>query len=117
MQPSILEMQTSADAPSITVDDDGIVSHINEMFVDAYGWSPEELVGRPLTLIIPEGLRDAHNMGFSRVAVGGASSLLNQPLTLKIVAGDGRILNARHLIVSETVDGRATFAAYIYPES
>ncbi len=43
------------------------------------GWSAAEAIGRPLTMIIPERLHDAHLAGIARVAGGAPPKLIGGP--------------------------------------
>lgn len=99
--------------PVVMVDQDGIIQDINAAFEDAYGWTREKLIGKMLTEIIPEGLRNAHNMGFSRFLTTEKATVLEQPLDLHIVSGDGGERPARHFITAFKENGRWVFATSI----
>jgi hypothetical protein len=73
------------------------------------------LIGKTLTVLIPSGLRDAHNMGMSRFLVTDRPTLLNQSLELKILTGNGTEVSATHLIVAEKSGGKWLFGARIIP--
>jgi len=99
--------------PMIVVNEQGIVDMVNESFTEAYGWNPRDLVGKTLTLIIPEGLRDAHQMGFARFLSTTEPTVQNMELELEILFADGSAANALHFITSGKVDGQLLFAATI----
>jgi len=101
--------------PVIIVDHDGTVVHINQIFEKTWGWQKEQLVGKSLTSIIPDNLRDAHNMGFSRFAVTGNPTILNQALELVILKADGKETPAEHYIIAEKINGSWVFGATIKP--
>jgi len=107
------EIVSDKEAPVVTVDEDGLIQDINTAFEDAYGWTRENLIGKMLTKIIPEGLRNAHHLGFSRFLTTENATILEQSLDLNIVAGDGGERPARHLITASKEDGRWVFAASI----
>ncbi|MBI3289522.1 MAG: PAS domain S-box protein [Elusimicrobia bacterium] len=106
------------DGPDAVVyaDHEGRITDVNPAFTKFFGWSREEIVGKPLSAIIPKNLRDAHQLGFSRFLTTNAPTLLNQPLSLKALAKDGRVFAAEHLIVAEKKADRWSFAARIRPE-
>ncbi|HEV3498209.1 MAG TPA: ATP-binding protein, partial [Actinomycetes bacterium] len=54
-----------------------------------FGWTAEEVVGRPLTVIIPERFRDLHNDGIARVRRTGTSKLAGQVVELAGLRRDG----------------------------
>ncbi len=101
--------------PAIIVDHDGTIVHINEVFEETWGWQKDQLVGESLTTIIPDNLRDAHHMGFSRFAVTGKPTILNQALELIILKADGQETPAEHYIIAEEIDGNWVFGATIKP--
>lgn len=108
-------LKTETAIPAIIVDQDGIIVHINEVFEETWGWQKEQLVGESLTTIIPDNLRDAHHMGFSRFAVTGKPTILNQALELIILKADGQKTPAEHHIIAEEIDGNWVFGATIKP--
>jgi PAS domain S-box-containing protein len=99
--------------PIIFANSEGFVTDINRSFEETFRWPARLLVDQPLSHIIPEDLRDAHNMGFSRYIITENSTILDTPLNLKILCGDGKILMAQHLIVSLEKDGERILAAKI----
>ena len=103
--------------PVIQVDHLGTIQSVNEPFTRVFGWTARELEGEPLTTILPPGLRDAHNLGFSRYLTTGESTVLGQSLDLRILLPDGLLAEAEHFIqVGDGPDGRARFAARIVPK-
>ncbi len=112
---TIDELVARTDVPVISADHRGYITSINEQFRHAYGWEAADLIGQPLPTIIPGNLHDAHHMGFSRFLTTGRPTLLEQPLSLRIMTKDGRELEAEHFIVAEQLGGDWAFAASITP--
>jgi PAS domain S-box-containing protein len=54
-----------------------------------FGWRAEEVVGRPLTVIIPERLRALHEAGITRVRQSGHSKLAGSVVELVALRRDG----------------------------
>jgi PAS domain S-box-containing protein len=106
-------LKAEAHVPVIIVDHHGIVVHINQIFEKTWGWQKDALIGKTLSTIIPDNLRDAHHMGFSRFLLTGKPTILNQPLKLKILTGDGKESDAEHLIIAEKINGNWVFGATI----
>jgi PAS domain S-box-containing protein len=111
----VADLRCEAVVPVVIADHQGLISYVNTPFVDLFGWSPTEIVGLPLSTIIPRNLHDAHQLGFSRFLTSGKATLLNQPLKLRAVAKDGREFDAEHTISAEHHDGHWTFGATIRP--
>ncbi|MBW2442823.1 MAG: PAS domain S-box protein [Deltaproteobacteria bacterium] len=101
--------------PVIIVDHEGTVVHINQMFEKTWGWQKEVLVDQSLTTIIPDNLRDAHRMGFSRFLLTGIPTILNQALELVVMRADGKEAAAQHFIIAEKINDNWVFGATIKP--
>jgi PAS domain S-box-containing protein len=55
-----------------------------------FGWRADEIVGRPLTVIMPERLRALHEQGLARVRATGHSKLAGSVIELVALHKDGR---------------------------
>ena len=64
----------------LITDGGGIVRHINPAASSVFGHAPEELLGEPVTIIIPERLRGAHSVGMGRVLSGHKSKHGGRPV-------------------------------------
>jgi PAS domain-containing protein len=103
--------------PFIRTDEEGIIEEINDLFPAVYGWTPEDLEGKTLELILPSFFRDAHHLGFSRFRIteGVGSEVLNHPLVLKTVCKNQTEIESEHFIVAERVGSAWSFAATLRP--
>lgn len=110
------EIAARKDAPVVLVDDRSIIVGVNDRFVEELGWSREEAVGSPLTIIIPVPLRDAHNLGFARFLSSGRTTILGRKLDLATIDKQGREFPAEHYVVAERWEGAWRFAATIVPK-
>ena len=108
-------LKTETAAPVIIVDHEGNIVHINQMFEKTWGWQKDQLVGESLTIIIPENLKDAHHMGYSRFSLTGKPTILHQALELLIRQADGKEAPAEHFIIAEKISGNWVFGATIKP--
>lgn len=112
---TIDELRRDPELPVISADASGYITAINDRFRDAYGWEPADLIGQPLTTIIPRKFHEAHHLGFARFLSTGAPTVLGQPLALHVMTKDGRELSAEHFILAERNDGAWTFVASLRP--
>ena len=101
------------DYPVIIADKDGMIIQVNEAFNKCFAWTEDALIGQMTSSIIPENLRDAHNLGFSRFLISEKPTLLNKDLDLEILKGDGKTIKARHFISAQKDPEGWTFAAKI----
>lgn len=109
------DLRRETGVPVVIADDQGLITHVNERFEALFGWTKAEMVGKPLTVIIPQNLHDSHHLGFSRFLTTGKPTLLNQALQLKAVTKAGQEFDAEHFIVAEQRQGRWVFGATIRP--
>lgn len=112
---TIDELMRQTEVPAVTADHQGSIIKVNARFEAVFGWKEADIVGKPLTTLIPKSLHDAHHLGFSRFLTTGKPTLLNQPLKLKAVTKAGREFDAEHFILAEQHDGQWVFGATIRP--
>lgn len=112
--PSI-EALHAGEAPFVLADNQGLVVSVNPAFEREYGWKEEELVGRPVTLILPESFRMSHQLGFSRYQATEQSHVLGHPLRLLTVCRDGSERISEHFIVAEKGEDGWRFGATLTP--
>ena len=70
---------TTSDA-IVCADAKGAIISWNKAAESLFGYSRAEAIGRPLSLVIPEPMRGAHEAGFARLAAGGEPRLLGKPV-------------------------------------
>lgn len=101
--------------PFVLADALGLVLEVNEAFTAAYGWTPDELRGQSLSLILPEAFQMAHHLGFSRFQATGKSEILAHPLRLRTICSDGQEVVSEHFIVAERSGENWQFGATLTP--
>ncbi len=72
---------------------EGIIRLWNLGAAEMFGFGASEALGRPLDLIIPEGLRARHNEGYRRVMAEGVSKYAQDLLAVPGQTQDGRRLS------------------------
>lgn len=87
-------------APLIVADQHGLIRHVDPPLAHDLGWPVEDLVGRPLTAIIPKRFHDAHHLGFSRFLTTGQRSVMERPLALWVLTRTGGELHVEHVITA-----------------
>ena len=86
---SILE---SANDAIITADSTGIILSWNQAAMQIFGRSEEEVVGKPLTIIVPEEYRTLHEKGISRVSGGGEHHVIGKMVELSGLHKHGHLI-------------------------
>lgn len=80
------------------------------------GVSAAELIGRPVTTIIPRRLRQQHVAGFTRHLAAGQARALGVPLDLPVLCADGGEVVRRFLIEADVDStGRRVYVAWMDP--
>ena len=106
-------MLALTDVPVVAIDQESIFTFINDAFQEEYGWTSDDLIGKPVTEIMPVHLRNAHYIGFSRFLTTETSVLLGKPLPLSVLYKNGTEKLSDHFILGEKKDGRWHFGAII----
>ena len=66
----------------ILADSAGVISYVNQVTADTFGYTSGELVGRSLEMLMPERYREHHRMGMARIQASGPARLIGQILNL-----------------------------------
>jgi PAS domain S-box-containing protein len=80
--------ETAHDA-IITADADGRIASWNRAAETLFGHTEAEVLGKPLSLIIPPRLRERHRQGLARVRAGGAPNVIGRTVELDGLRRDG----------------------------
>jgi PAS domain S-box-containing protein len=81
--------ETASDA-IVTIDDSGTMTYVNPAVETIFGYTPAELLGRELTVLMPETMRDRHRAGLSRYRSTGERRLSWKAIELPGLRKDGR---------------------------
>lgn len=79
----------SANDAIITIDSEGRVLLWNAHAKELFGYTSEEMLGRPLTAIIPERFREQHHSGIHRVVETGETHVIGSTAELTGLSRDG----------------------------
>ena len=73
--------ETANDAV-ISADQQGLIISWNNAARKIFGYNEGEVIGQPLTIIIPEKFREAHQQGMARVIPGGKKKVIGKTVEL-----------------------------------
>ncbi|MGZ2385412.1 putative bifunctional diguanylate cyclase/phosphodiesterase [Rhizobium brockwellii] len=73
----------------ISVDRHGHIEFVNRAACLLFGYTKEEMLGRPITIIVPERMRSAHMAGLARAAYGETPNLGGKSVEVPAVKKDG----------------------------
>jgi PAS domain S-box-containing protein len=88
----------------VSADDSSTVIGWNKAAESIFGWTAEEMIGRPLETIIPERYRDAHQAGMDRMTHTGESHVIGQTVELRALHRYGHELPIELSLSSWTID-------------
>lgn len=66
----------------VTIDGLGVVRQWNPHASDMFGYQPDDIVGQPISMIVPPEFREKHDAGLMRLARGGEPRIIGQTLEL-----------------------------------
>ena len=109
-----LILESALDAV-ISIDDEGITQLWSRRAEEMFGWTAEEVIGRPIVeFIIPPAMREAHTRGLARFRATGTGRVIGSVLSLDAVDRSGRAFPIELAISSAQRSGsRATFIAFL----
>lgn len=103
---------------TIAADDGGRIIAVNAAMTDLLGWQADELIGRPLTTVIPEHLRERHRAGFSSLLLTGRSRIRGRSIPLPALHRDGHLVHVRLVVQGqEAADGRTVRVGQFTPRA
>ncbi|MFO0875350.1 MAG: PAS domain S-box protein [Phycisphaerales bacterium] len=77
--------------PIFTIDLRGAILSASDSVLSVFGWRPSELIGRDVSVLMPEPHRSAHAGDLERYARTGESRIMGRPRELEAVRRDGSI--------------------------
>ncbi len=107
-----LVVETANDAV-VSMDDHGTIQFANPATARIFGYDPTELVGRPLTVLMPEFMRELHDRGFRRYLATGHRHINWQGTELTALRKDGQEFPVEVSFGELTRDGHKVFTGFI----
>ena len=75
--------------PIVASDETGTIVYLNPAAARLLGWSVADLLGRPLSTLMPPRLRATHEAGFRNYILTGRSRIIGKPVRLPALRRDG----------------------------
>ena len=79
----------SANEAIVTADSTGQIVYLNKAAAMTFGYAPNELIGMPLTSLMPKKLQEAHQEGFQRFLKTGETHVMGKTVELVGARKDG----------------------------
>ncbi|ELZ31149.1 response regulator receiver modulated GAF sensor protein [Halogeometricum pallidum JCM 14848] len=90
--PTRIQLRTLLGAFSdvvLSIDEESTIRFVNPAVENVLGYPPDELIGRPLTVLMPEEMREQHQRGLARYLETGERTLDWEEVELPAVHRDG----------------------------
>ena len=100
----------SAPDAIVTIDEHSTILSANHATERIFGWNAEELIGRPLTMLMPERMRAKHQAGMARYLRSGTRKLDWRAIPLPALTKDGREFPIEVSFGELVEDGRHIFS-------
>jgi PAS domain S-box-containing protein len=107
-----LVFETAPDAV-ISVDESGTILFANSATVRVFGYGPTDLIGKPLTILMPEFLRRLHDTGFSRYLATGQRHINWQGTELTALRKNGQEFPVEISFGELSKEGHKVFTGFI----
>ena len=105
-------VETASDAV-VSIDESGAIILANPATKRIFGYSPEELIGKPLTVLMPGAMRKLHEAGFKRYLETGTRHLNWQGTEVTALRANGEEFPAEVSFGEMTADRRKVFTGFI----
>ena len=105
-------VETASDAV-VNIDDKGSIVFANPATATIFGYDPAELAGKPLTLLMPEYMRELHQAGFNRYLATGQRHMNWQGTELTALRKNGEEFPVEVSFGEITRDGHKTFTGFL----
>jgi PAS domain S-box-containing protein len=105
-------VETASDA-IIGMDDVGMIQFANRATEQIFGYKPADLIGKPLTMLMPEFLRELHEKGFKSYLATGQRHMNWQGTELTALRKNGQEFPVEVSFAELGRDGHRVFTGFI----
>ncbi len=105
-------VQTASDA-IISTDASGNIISWNRGAQNIFGYSEEEVLGRPVTILMPERHRDAHKTGIEWLQTTGEPRIIGKAIEIEAVKKDGSEFHADISLAKWVIEKGVFYTAII----
>jgi len=105
-------VETASDVV-VSIDENGKIILANPATNRMFGYAPEELIGKPLTVLMPKAMRGLHEAGFKRYLETGARQLNWQGTEMTAMRADGEEFAVEVSFGEMTTDQGKVFTGFI----
>lgn len=92
---------------------DGLISHFNRAAEKMFDWRREEVLGKPVTMLMPESYRAAHEHGVERYLATGALNHHGSVRQYEGLRKDGTVFPLEYTVSAYRSDGDVVFTGVL----
>ena len=97
----------------ITINDNGIIEEVNESIENIFGYKPEELIGKNISILMPEPHKSSHNQYLANYLNTGIKKVIGQKKELIAVKKNGEIFPIELGVTEVQVKNKILFSGII----
>ena len=105
-------VETASDAV-ISMDENGLVILANPAIKSIFGYEPKEIIGKPLTMLMPQSMRKLHETGYKRYLKTGERRLNWRGTEVMAQRANGEEFPVEVSFGEMTINGRKMFTGFI----
>ena len=105
-------VQSATDA-IILANDKGEIIQWNNGACGIFGYSEEEVLDKPLTILMPEHYREAHQRGLQRIREGGSPHIIGKTMEMQGLKRDGSVFPIGLSVASCKIGNRSFYSGII----
>ncbi len=106
-------LRTAVD-PIIIIDEAGVMVHVNEATEQLFGYSSEQLIGRNVSLLMPEPHRTAHDGYLTDYLATGEANIIGIGREIEGLRADGTIVPMALAVSEIKLDGHSWFTGILH---
>jgi len=103
----------SANDAIISINADGVIVLWNQTAAQMFGYTADEMLGEPLSAVIPERFRTGHEEGIERVGAGGERHVIGQTAELAGINRDGTEFPLELSLATWEIEGQRFYSGII----
>jgi two-component system, cell cycle sensor histidine kinase and response regulator CckA len=97
----------------VTADQTGLITEFNPAAERTFGYARTSIIGKPLTQLVPFGLRERHLQGFDQYLKTGVGPILGKRVETSALHADGTEFPVELAVIPTRSEDRLFFTAYI----
>lgn len=95
----------------LTSDEDGKIVEINDVFLQMFGYTRKELIGKDTIMFVPPNKQEKHRVGLILLKSTGLSPIIGKFIEIKAVVKGGKLIDVELYIVPVVENNRRYYVA------